>query len=87
MEPELGYYFHPAGSGALHGYRQLDVNIFREPTEEHFDPEQLTVWAVDSRHNVGRLTIGHPHVGQKQLAISAGSISLRDRKDKVVKAF
>ena len=84
---ELGYYFHAADNDALHGHTQLDVNIYKEPTEKHFDPETLTIWTVDSKSGVGRLTISHPYQGQKQLTTSVGRILLRDRRDKVVQAF
>jgi hypothetical protein len=87
LAEELGYFFHPVENDALHGNQQLDVNIYREPTEKHFDPEQLTIWAVDSKHQVNRQTISHPYQGHKQFKVSVGRISLRDRKDKVIEAF
>jgi hypothetical protein len=87
LAEELGYFFHPVENDALHGHLQLDVNIYREPTGKHFDPEQLTIWVVDSKRQVSRQTISHPYQGHKQFAVCVGRISLRDRKDKVIEAF
>jgi hypothetical protein len=65
----------------------LDVNVYDEPTEEHFDPEEACFIAVSSEGGVGPLTVTHPWSRRSEYRICAGHIYLEDRQDKSIDAF
>lgn len=85
-EPDLGYDFHPATADRFPGHPQLDIFLRDEPTQRHFDPEQVHFEVAGSgRPEV--LTISHPWAGPHQHRICAGRIYIDDRKQKRVEAF
>ncbi len=83
---EFGYYFHPSKYEGLPSHPQLDINIYAEPTEQHFDPKQVTVPIFDSG-GMSTVKIIHPWSGQPQMQICTGRIIIHDRLDKVVEGF
>lgn len=87
LTEELGYYFHPAQQAGSPGHPQLDINLYDEPTKEHFDPQQATFWVVEADGRVVQTVITHPWRGYPQLRVCAGRIMIVDRKEKVVEAF
>jgi len=83
---EFGYYFHPSKYKGLPGHPQLDINIYTQPTEQHFDPERVTLPVADSG-GLSTVTITHPWSGHKQMQLCTGRIIIHDRRDKVVEGF
>lgn len=87
MSQELGYYFHPAQHLGQAGHPQLDINIYDQPTGQHFDPIRLTVAVVGSDGQPSHLNISHPWTGEKEMHLCAGRLKLYDHQDRVVEAF
>ncbi len=87
MTEQLGYYFHPTRRAGSPGHPQLDVNLYGEATEKHFDPHRVTFWAISLGGDVTRITIMHPWHGPQQLRLCAGRMAIVDRTDKTVEAF
>lgn len=87
MIEQLGYYFHPTRRAGSSGHPQLDINLYGEATQKHFDPEKLTFWAINSGGDVTRTTVTHPWHGEQQLRLCAGRMAIVDRTDKKVEAF
>src|SRR5262245_51200600 len=87
MASELGYYFYPSDYLQTLGPSQLGVNLYAEPTEEHFDPERAIFLVVDATEDVKPLTFVHPWQGAERFRVCAGRIMIMDRREKVVEAF
>jgi hypothetical protein len=87
MISELGYYFHPLSQSGTHGHSQLDINIYSEPTEKHFDPIRVHLFVVKADQDLERVTISHPWTGASPLRVGPGRVLLQDYRDKVVQAF
>jgi hypothetical protein len=84
----FGYYFHrPQQEGHDWGYKQLDVNLQPDPTDEHYDPESFRVRIVDLDNRIDHVRIYHPWQGRSQFQVVIDEVILRDRKGKVVEAF
>lgn len=87
MTHDLGYYFHPLSQPGAFGHAQLDINIYDEPTERHFDPVKVHLWVVKGDQELERVTVSHPWTGASPLQIGPGRVTLEDYRDKVVTAF
>lgn len=83
---DFGYDFQPADADRFPGHPQLDIVLRDEPTQRHFDPEQVH---FDIAHSgrVEALTVSHPWTGPRQFRVCAGRIYIDDRKQKRVEAF
>jgi hypothetical protein len=84
---ELGYYFHPRRYPHAPGHPLLDVILRPAPTGRHFDPQEIHLKAVSKHRGVEKLTIRHPWRPANPYRVVAGTVSVRDRTDKVVEAF
>lgn len=86
-EELLGYHFHqPEGVGGL-GHLRLDVNLFEQPTERHFDPETATFPVIRRDNQTDTVEVIHPWHAANSYRVIFGRIYLRDRKHKTVEAF
>lgn len=87
MSVELGYKFYsPKGPAAL-GHPRLDVNIYAQPTGEHFDPQRASFQVAEPGDGVDELKVTHPWHGQRRLRLCAGSIVIQDRHRKTVEGY
>lgn len=87
MTPNYGYFFHsPAGEYPV-GYSLLEFNLFAEPTEQHFDPQQATLSTISNQGRIESLALVHPWHGPTQYRVCAGRVNLHDHKEKNVGAF
>jgi hypothetical protein len=84
--PKWGYVFHRASIAQQAAYVQLDVNIPDRPTEQHYDPERLTIPTIDPSGAILPLTVVHPWHGKELYALSPGRVVICDRKGKLVEA-
>ncbi len=87
MTNELGYYFYPVGQPDDPGHPQLDINIYGQPTGQHFDPVQVDLFVDRPDHGLEKLTISHPWSGPDELRVCPGRVTLHDLVGKVVIAF
>jgi hypothetical protein len=87
MISELGYYFHPLPPPATHGYSQLDINIYSEPTGKHFDPIRVHLFVFKADEDLVRVSISHSWTGPSPLQVGPGRVILQDYRDKMVTAF
>jgi hypothetical protein len=87
MSSDLGYYIHPDEHSKLDRCWQLEINLCRQPTYEHFDPERIDIWIVEKDGDVTHTSISHPWRGRKHLQIFPGRVILHDRVDEVVEAY
>ncbi|MCL4296964.1 MAG: hypothetical protein KJ077_14600 [Anaerolineae bacterium] len=87
MINELGYYFHPLPQAGTHAYSQLDINIYSQPTEKHFDPIRVHLFIFKADQDLVRVTIGPSWTGTSPLRVGPGRVILQDYRDKMVTAF
>jgi hypothetical protein len=82
----LGYVFHRLEEDVSLGKNaQLEVNIYAQPTGEHYDPQQASFPVATGEH-IESLKVTHPWHGQKQYRVCAGRVRLLDWREKVVEA-
>lgn len=86
-EANLGYLFFPRADQSDIGHARLDVTLRPQPTEEHYDPEELRLRVATEDGGVEHLMVRHPWVGKTRYRATVGHILLRDRKRKTVAAF
>jgi hypothetical protein len=84
---ELGFFFHPADDEFKLGHPKLEVNVYSEPTEEHFDPDQLLVPVTGPDGNFEVIKITHPWRGFQNYKVAIGHIIICDRYEKKIDAF
>jgi hypothetical protein len=87
MVLELGYYFPPDNQLELLGPGRLEVNLYHQPTERHFDPENAVFLVVEPDGEVKHVTLVHPWHGPTEFRVCTGRITLGDRRGKTVQAF
>lgn len=83
---DFGYLFHLSPDPRVPGHPALEVRVFDEPTERHFDPDHLTLPVAGGDGSLGTVVVTHPWHGPASLRACAGRIVLRDRKRKTVEA-
>jgi hypothetical protein len=82
----LGYVFHRLEEESSLGKRaQLEINIYAQPTGEHYDPQQAN-FPVAMGDHIELLKVTHPWRGQKQYRVCAGRVRLSDWREKVIEA-
>jgi len=92
QKPEYGYHYYLPQDETGLGYPRLDVFLSERPTEKHFDPESVRCH-IAGKHVGGEpveihlLVIEHPWTLKNSYRVTAGSLILRDRKDKTHEAF
>jgi hypothetical protein len=85
--PEWGYVFYPGPSPYFSAHSKLDVNICAVPTDQHYDPQTLTVPVIRQDGALQNMIIAHPWRGSHHLRVGCGRIVIRDRKNKTVEAY
>jgi len=86
-DPSLGYILFPHPFSNVPAYKRLDINIFEQPTERHFDPEQVCVEVVSQEGYVEQFNITHPWTLGNEFRAVAGRVILNDRINKQVATF
>ena len=86
-EPELGFRFWPAEPPFNIGHPRLDIHVYSDPTERHFDPVWVRFPVAWSEHGCHHVIFIHPWKGARRYRVAAGRIILRDRFGKVIQAF
>lgn len=86
-DPGFGYYLMPARRHSEPGAAGLEVFLAQNPSEEHFDTEEVLVQARDEHNGVVSLSIEHPWNGERELQLCAGPFDLIDRKGKHMEGF
>ena len=86
-EMEIGYLFEKASEDLELGGHALGVNLYGQPTRQHFDPKQLILPVVDLDNHIAPMTIMHPWHNKMNYQLAAGLIEIVDRKDAKVEAF
>jgi hypothetical protein len=90
---ELGYILFPPRRPTEPGYARLEVTLREQPSQHHFDPNQVHLLAASENAGaspdvgVGTLKISHPWLGACQWRLCAGQVDLLDRKGKHVDLF
>jgi hypothetical protein len=84
---DFGYQFYPREDGGDIGYTRLDVVLRREPTEEHFDPEEFQLAVLSKHDGIDHLRIHHPWTGELNYRACVGHAHFRDRKQKIVNIY
>ena len=87
MTIELGYLLYPRRRPTEPGYPRLDVILRNIPSEEHFDPIQVFLTAVDPNQGVIPLVLEHLCTHAEKYFVCAGPIELIDRKGKHLDVF
>jgi hypothetical protein len=87
MNIELGYILYPRRRPTEPGYPRLDVVLRAIPSEEHFDPTQVLLTALDPVRGVTQLTLEHPWPCPETYPVCAGPVDLIDRKGKHLDLF
>ena len=93
--PKWGYLLEDLPYPEAPGGRRLTVNLFAEPTGEHFDPYKAVFPVVDrithgptgDRYALSLLTVEHPWEGRPQHQVAAGRIRVLDHADQEVVWF
>lgn len=86
-EMDIGYLFEKASEDLEFGGNALGVNLYGQPTRQHFDPKQLILPVVDLDNHIAPMTIMHPWHNRMNYQLAAGLIEIVDRKDAKVEAF
>lgn len=86
-EMDIGYLFEKASEDLELGGHALGVNLYGQPTRQHFDPKQLILPVIDLDNHVAPMTIMHPWHNLKKYHMAPGLIEIIDRKDAKVEAF
>ena len=84
---DLGYLFYPTPQPPLSAHSGLAVNICDHPTEEHYDPEHVTLSVVDRIGTIERTNITYTWHGKRRLRLAPGRVVIADRKGKRIEAF
>lgn len=84
---DLGYLFYEPAYPEAPGSSKLVVNIYNEPTCEHYDPDEVIFPTVNEDGGFEQVLINHPWANVRQFRVSIGRIRLRDRFDKRVLIF
>ncbi len=87
MTRDIGFFFYPSTEGYPLGYPQLEIHLYDDPTQRHYDPERADFVVAGLEGGRERLTISHGWHGPKSYRACLGRIMLHDRKGKVVEAF
>jgi hypothetical protein len=87
MVLELGYYFPPSNDLETLGPGRLEVNLYHQPTQQHFDPENAVFLVVEPDGEVKHVTLVHPWHGLTEFRVCPGRITLEDRRGKTMHAF
>jgi hypothetical protein len=61
--------------------------VYSKPTEEHFDPDQLSVPVTGPDGSFEEIKITHPWRGFRKYKVSLGHIIISDRYEKKIDAF
>jgi hypothetical protein len=83
----LGYLFHSKKHPSALGFPELTINIFSQPTGQHFEPEHVVFPVVDPLGRIEHLTVFHPWHQAKTFRVCAGRIVLRDRRNETVEIY
>lgn len=83
----LDYIFYPSRSAGDPGHPRMDITLTEEPREGHFDPVQVQFPAVTGRDEIRPLTVEHPWTLQPDYRVTAGRVTLRNRRGKAQSAF
>lgn len=83
---ELGFLFYPPAQPDTLGHSRLDINLYAEPTGQHFDPHRLNLVIYDADKGMQAVTFTHP-VLSSEYQVCIGKISLTDFVGKEVEAF
>jgi hypothetical protein len=87
----LGYCFYPRRYPNAPGHPRLDIVLRPAPTEQHFDPEWVTLHVLSDRGVPGvfeKLTVRHPWRWPcRRYRLVAGLVTWGDRKGEEVAAF
>lgn len=81
-----GYVLTPARREHEPGNAQIDIWLAEHPSEAHFDPEQVTLSTLSDEH-IDTPVIGHPWSGDRTISLTAGPLTLVDRKNKHIVGF
>jgi hypothetical protein len=84
---EFGYQLYPPHHPGGPGYARIDVILRQQPSQHHFDPEQIHVLAASPDGIVEALKLSHPWLGVDDWQLCAGQVDLLDRKGKHVDFF
>lgn len=84
---DFGYYLYPPLHPGDPGHRQLDIILRQNPTQRHFDPEQITLNIASPIGGVEKLIIELPFSGNDHYQVVAGRIIMKDRLGKTTEIF
>jgi hypothetical protein len=84
---DLGYFLYPHPFSNASAYKRLDINIFEQPTERHFDPEQVCLYVFSQDGYVEQFNITHPWTLGQEFRAVAGRVILEDRLNQQVATF
>jgi hypothetical protein len=85
--PKVGYLYHYPRWDHPTDHFRLDIHIFTNPTEQHFDIERTHFFVKSDVNGIERLTVSHPWSFEKTAQVCAGLVEMRDRKGKQEEAF
>jgi hypothetical protein len=84
---EYGYLLYPPRRPSEPGHSGLEVYLRQQPSQHHFDPDQVHLLAATSEGGLETMKISHPWMGVNQWRACAGQVDLLDRKGKHVDLF
>jgi hypothetical protein len=85
-EDHLGYQLSGTSREHEPGYPTLEIWLSEQPSEAHFDPEQIQLAIWDDQH-LDTISIEHPWSGDHVLQLAPGEVILMDRKEKHMDGF
>jgi len=85
--PKIGYLYHyPRLDHPTDNFR-LEIHISSEPTNKHFDVLRTQFPVKSEAGNIKQLKVTHPWNFEKLAQVSAGVVSMEDRKGRKEDAF
>ena len=84
---ELGFSFREPDYAHAPGSPKLKIHIYAHPTEEHFDPKNVSLNLVTEDGILDEHTIVHPWYFRQEFRAGPGQVVMTDRKGKEERAF
>lgn len=85
--PQIGYLYHYPRLEHPSDHFRLDIFIFPEPTEQHFDIERAQFLVSTKEGDIENLVVSHPWVFEKEAQVCTGLLQMKDRKGKKEEAY
>lgn len=85
--PKIGYKYHDPSLDHPGDHFRLNIHIFLNPSEQHFDVKFAHFFAKTKASGIERLSISHPWNFEKTARVCAGLVEMEDRKGKKEEAF